>query len=77
MANTDTWEWNRTSWVKQSPANKPPDRYDHAMAYDSARGKLISWFIAPINEDVQLPEPSPGFFTFIHYMYRQFVAGTS
>jgi hypothetical protein len=33
----DTWEWDGSNWTEMEPANKPPARYWHAMAYDSAR----------------------------------------
>jgi hypothetical protein len=33
----DTYEWDGSTWTKMEPANKPPARFWHAMAYDSAR----------------------------------------
>ena len=37
----DTWTWNGTDWTQRAPAQSPPPRYDHAMAYDSARQRLV------------------------------------
>ena len=43
----DTWEWNGTSWTQRSTTG-PSLRYDHAMAYDSARNVTMlfggSWW---------------------------------
>ncbi len=36
---TDTWEWNGTDWVAQSPAHTPPT--GGAMAYDATRGHVV------------------------------------
>jgi hypothetical protein len=33
----DTWEWDGANWTEKEPAHKPPIRFWHAMAYDSAR----------------------------------------
>jgi hypothetical protein len=37
----DTWEWDGTQWTEVTPAISPPARFDHAMAYDSARGVTV------------------------------------
>jgi len=29
------------TWTQRSPANSPPARYLHAMAYDAARGQIV------------------------------------
>ena len=37
----DTWTWNGTTWVQQSPITSPPNRYRHAMAYDPPSSQVI------------------------------------
>jgi hypothetical protein len=40
----DTWEWNGTSWTEQATSGgavRPPARREHAMAYDSQRGRIV------------------------------------
>ena len=37
----DTWEWDGTVWVDKTPATSPSARDAHAMAYDSARGRIV------------------------------------
>ena len=37
----DTWEWNGTSWAKQSPAASPAGRDSFGFAYDSARSVSV------------------------------------
>jgi hypothetical protein len=39
----DTWEWDGTrgDWTQRSPAVSPAPQSGHAMAYDSARGKVV------------------------------------
>ncbi len=37
----DTWEWNGTNWTQKSPTASPPARFYHALAYDSARGRVV------------------------------------
>jgi N-acetylneuraminic acid mutarotase len=39
----DTWEWdaNVKTWTRRTPATSPPARYDHAMAYDEARNRIV------------------------------------
>ncbi len=37
----DTWEWDGNEWVEATPATSPPGRFGAAMAYDSARGRIV------------------------------------
>lgn len=37
----DTWVWNNGSWQQQQPAASPPPRLQHAMVFDSARGRAV------------------------------------
>ncbi len=37
----DTWEWDGAAWSNVTPAVSPPARYSHALAYDSARGRVV------------------------------------
>ncbi|HOW51119.1 MAG TPA: kelch repeat-containing protein [bacterium] len=40
----DSWEWDSTSgtWVDRTPAiSKPTSRSDHALTYDSVRGRVV------------------------------------
>ncbi|MBI4712504.1 MAG: hypothetical protein HY762_04270 [Planctomycetes bacterium] len=37
----DTWEYDGTNWTQRFPANSPPPRNHFAMAYDSARQKIV------------------------------------
>lgn len=42
----DTWTWNGTAWTEKCTAAPcssalPPARHDHAVAYDSRRGRLV------------------------------------
>ena len=38
----DTWEWDGSFWVKKIPSPPIPlPRAEHAMAYDSARGRVV------------------------------------
>jgi galactose oxidase-like protein len=37
----DTWEWDGNAWVETAPATSPPGRFGHAMAYDSARRRVV------------------------------------
>jgi len=37
----DTWEWDGNTWVERTPIASPPARVNHAMAYDSARGRVV------------------------------------
>src|SRR5437773_2395211 len=36
----DTWVWDGTNWTQKSPANSPPVRAYHTMAYDAARARV-------------------------------------
>ncbi|MBK8232989.1 MAG: hypothetical protein IPK72_20995 [Candidatus Eisenbacteria bacterium] len=38
---SDTWEWNGTTWVQQTPAASPTGRIQGALVYDSARGRTV------------------------------------
>lgn len=38
---TETWEWDGTNWSKKNQPNMPVTPFGHAMAYDSARGRLV------------------------------------
>ena len=38
---SDTWEWDGKNWAKSYPLTKPPVRFRHAMAYDSARKRTV------------------------------------
>ena len=40
-ALSDTWVWNGTNWTQESPANSPPARYGHTMAFDAQTGQII------------------------------------
>lgn len=38
----DTWEYQTaTGWQQRMPAHRPPARYDHMMAYDEGRGRIV------------------------------------
>jgi Galactose oxidase, central domain len=37
----DTWEWDGAEWVDVTPADSPPARGAHAMAYDAERGRVL------------------------------------
>jgi hypothetical protein len=40
----DTWKWNGSAWtslIANGSAGSPPGRYDHALAYDAARGVTV------------------------------------
>ena len=37
----DTWEWDGLTWRQRFPSVRPPSRERHAMAYDSARGRVV------------------------------------
>jgi len=43
----DTWVWDGSNWVQQFPANSPPARDSHAMAYDAARDQVMLFGGAP------------------------------
>src|SRR5690606_2683632 len=36
----DTWEWDGASWTQVETTGAPP-RFEHAMAYDPMRGKVV------------------------------------
>ncbi len=37
----DTWIWDGSLWTQKFPQTSPPPRFQHAMAYDSVRGKVV------------------------------------
>jgi Galactose oxidase, central domain len=37
----DTWVWDGTTWAQLQPVTSPPARENHAMAYDTARGRIV------------------------------------
>ena len=37
----DTWTWDGSTWIQASPATSPPGRYNAAMVYDAAIGKIV------------------------------------
>ncbi len=36
-----TWEYDGATWVQIATTNSPPARYNHAMAYDNVRGRIV------------------------------------
>jgi hypothetical protein len=38
---SDTWIWNGSNWIEQSPATSPPPRQYFGMAYDAARARTV------------------------------------
>lgn len=38
---SDTWEWDGTNWEQKAPAAAPSARQRHALAYDSARQRVV------------------------------------
>ncbi|MBI4712807.1 MAG: hypothetical protein HY762_05855 [Planctomycetes bacterium] len=39
----ETWEWDGTNWAEITPATKPQERYNLAMAYDSYRQRIVMY----------------------------------
>lgn len=37
----DTWEWTGTAWRLRAPVHRPSPRFDHAMAYDPVRDRVL------------------------------------
>ena len=37
----ETWGWNGATWTNLNPSNAPTPRYQHAMAYDEARSRMV------------------------------------
>jgi Galactose oxidase, central domain len=37
----DTWIWDGTDWAQRNPAQAPPERAAHAMAFDGARKQVV------------------------------------
>lgn len=38
---SNTWEYDGVDWVRIATTNSPPARINHAMAYDSTRGRVV------------------------------------
>src|SRR5690606_4447810 len=38
---SDTWVWDGENWHLKTPRLSPPGRYEHAMAYDTSRNKIV------------------------------------
>jgi hypothetical protein len=38
---TDTWEYDGADWVRIDTAHAPPCRYEHMMAFDAARQRVV------------------------------------
>jgi hypothetical protein len=38
---SDTWEWDGSTWSQRSPGTLPSARFEHAMAYDAARQRVV------------------------------------
>lgn len=39
--NSDTWEWNGTTWSQAAPAANPGPRYQYGACFDSVRGRTV------------------------------------
>ncbi len=37
----DTWEWDGKKWIQLHPKTKPMGRYNHCMAYDPLRKRMV------------------------------------
>ncbi len=37
----DTWVWDGNNWTQKTPANSPPARWGHTMAYDAAHQQVV------------------------------------
>lgn len=37
----DTWEWRAGGWTQRNPEHAPAPRWNHAMAFDSARARTV------------------------------------
>jgi hypothetical protein len=37
----DTWEWDGTNWLPFTPAQSPPARFEHTLAFDVLRGQAV------------------------------------
>src|SRR5262249_58787461 len=37
----DTWEWDGANWLQRLPAQSPPPRWAHALAYDAVHGRTV------------------------------------
>jgi hypothetical protein len=47
----DTWVWNGSKWTEKFPAHSPSPRFDHTLAYDSAKGKVVLFGGADANNN--------------------------
>jgi len=50
----DTWTYNGTTWVEQSPINPPPPRGDASMAFDPGTDQLVLFGGYRVGEDLDL-----------------------
>ena len=41
LASNDTWIWNGSDWIQQSPATVTPTRDTYSMSYDAAHGQVV------------------------------------
>jgi hypothetical protein len=55
FSTNDTWQWDGDGWMELAPTHSPPERWDHAMAYDSARGRIVL-----IGGSIPYPPPNAG-----------------
>lgn len=39
--SNDTWAWDGSNWTQLSPANSPPPRENHSLAYDKEHQQLV------------------------------------
>jgi hypothetical protein len=37
----DTWTWNGSTWIQQTPATSPEARFSATMAYDASSGQVV------------------------------------
>jgi hypothetical protein len=47
-ALSDTWEWDGTTWTQRLPATSPPPLWNHAMAWDPARQRVVLLGVARV-----------------------------
>jgi len=53
----DTWLWDGTNWSPGGSAHAPPGRFDHALVYDSARGRTVMFGgVGPVTTNVPLQD---------------------
>ncbi|MCR9248002.1 MAG: kelch motif-containing protein [bacterium] len=54
----DTWEWNGTDWSRRMPANTPPARAGHGLAWSSNRNRAVlfgGYFMPPFQPPTARP----------------------